>query len=124
MDALPQARQDLLIAALDSGRLPRLLRSHRYVLDLGPGRNAQRAILVDSHGPTGEGEFVYGILGTEIPTELSFDMLVQPTQRGPNEYAKTVDGKEVILRTLEADGRTWKYRAAEGSSTLSLTRNA
>ena len=112
MDHLPQERQTQLIASLDAGRLPRLLRSHRYVLDLANGRNAPRAILVDANGPTADGEFVYNLLGMDVPTELRFDMLVQPTQRGPNEWAKTVDGKEVRLRTLSAEGTKWHYTAA------------
>ena len=104
MENLPQARQDELIASLDAGRLPTLLRSHRYVLNLAAGRNARRAILVDANGPTAEGEFVYNLLGRDIPTDLRFDVHLQPTQRGPNEYAKTAEGKEVRLRSLDADG--------------------
>lgn len=112
MDQLPQERQDQLIAALDRGRLPRLLRSHRYVLDLGDGRNGARAILVDSNGATPEGDFVYDLLGLELPQDLKFDQFQQPTRRGPNEYAKTGQGQEVRIRSLEADGRTWKYTSA------------
>ena len=55
---------------------------------------------------------MYNLLGRNLPTDLRFDMHLQPTQRGPNEYAKTAEGKEVRLRSLDADGRTWKYTTA------------
>ena len=106
---LPQARQDQLIAALDAGRIPRLLRSHRYVLDLDAGHPAT---LVDGNGPSPEGEFVYNLLGRDVPTDLQFDALRQPDRRGPNEYGKTAEGKKVRLRTLDADGQKWHYTAA------------
>ena len=103
---LPDALRNDIIAALANGRMPALTTSHRYMLTF-----QRRSItLVDRDGePTAAGRFVYERLGQEIPTDNAIDQGKQPYRKGPGEYAKDASGREVKLRSLQADGRTWKY---------------
>ena len=107
---LPEERRNALISELQRGVLPRLLKSHRYAIQLAPGRHGYNVTLVDGNGPTHEGEFVYHEMGLPVPTDLQFDQYAVPYRRGPNEYVKKLNGEEVILRTLEPNGQ-WKPRA-------------
>ena len=107
---IPNEQRDRVLAALANGRTPQLKKSQRYMLAID--RN-HFMTLVDRDGePTPEGRFVYGHLGQTIPTDNRIDQGVQPYRKGPVEYAKDISGREVRLRSLEADGRTWKYTMA------------
>ena len=63
--------------------------------------------LVDGNGVTADGQFVYDQLGIPPPTDLKFDQYQTPIRRAGNEYVKLLGGKEVVLRSLQADGK-WK----------------
>ena len=108
---LPEQRRNALITALQRGVLPKLLKSHRYAIQLAPGQHGYNVTLVDGNGATQEGEFVYEQLGLPIPTDLNFDQFVQPYRREGNEFVKRLDGKEVRIRTLQANG-TWQFTSA------------
>ena len=88
MDELSQERRNAIIDALQRGVTPKLLPSHRYAMQLTPGRRGHYVTLVDGQGPTPEGEFVYHTLGLDVPTDLNFDQFTEPTRRGDNEYVK------------------------------------
>ena len=55
---LPEQRRNALITALQRGVLPKLLKSHRYAIQLAPGQHGYNVTLVDGNGATQEGEFV------------------------------------------------------------------
>ena len=90
---LPEQRRNALIGALHRGVLARLLKSHKYAIQLAPGRHGYNVTLVDGNGATPEGQFVYEQLGLAIPIDLSFDQFAQPYRRGANEYVKRLDGQ-------------------------------
>ena len=112
MDELSQERRNAIIDALQRGVTPKLLPSHRYAMQLTPGRRGHYVTLVDGQGPTPEGEFVYHTLGLDVPTDLNFDQFTEPTRRGDNEYVKKLNGQEVRIRYLSPNGRNWKYTSA------------
>ena len=96
---LPEQRRNALITALQRGVLPKLLKSHRYAIQLAPGQHGYNVTLVDANGATPEGQFVYEQLGLPIPTDLTFDQFKQPYRREGNEFVKRLDGQEVRIRT-------------------------
>ena len=106
---IPQTRRDAIIAALSAGRTPHLAKSHRYILQTA-GRSF--ITLVDASGPTPEGRFVYQRMGLQVPTDVQIDQGQMPERRGATEWLRDASGREVKIRTLEADGRTWRFTSA------------
>ena len=107
MDGVSDVRTNLILAALERGVRPHLTSSSsKYTLQVTPKRNFD-LVLADGHA-TQEGNFVYHYLGQELPTDNTVDQGQTPYTRGGVQYLKTREGKEVMYRTLQADGKTWK----------------
>ena len=103
---IPNARLDLIMAALSEGKLPKYFKNTaKWALEL---QGRKRIDLVTMQGPTPEGTFVYDFLGQTMPTTVEFDQQQTPYTKGRGQYIKDRNGKEHQIRKLEADGRTWK----------------
>ena len=106
-ELIPQARLESLMTSLASNHTPKFYgNTQRYAL---PVQGRQPVTLVDLHGTTPEGDFVYQFLGLDVPTDLQIDQGQEPLRRGASEFLKDRHGREVRFRTLQPDGKTWKY---------------
>ena len=94
--------------AIAGGNLPKRGRSNQTTLNLkrNPGRSSY-VLLARADGTlTKAGEHYYGQNPSQIRPTSQFDYNTPIIKRGPNDYIRTRDGKESLIRSLKADGST------------------
>ena len=93
--------------AIAAGTVPNRGRSNQTTLRLqqNPGRSSYVVLGRADGSLTKAGEFFYGQPDQSQPRPTSqFDYNTPLLKRGPNDYIRTRDGKESLVRSLKADG--------------------
>ena len=109
MPRLTDARRQEIRTAIRAERQPARGASNRTILATGAGRNRQRnkyVVLADGAGKLTEaGRFYYEATGAEKP-RAAFDVNQELMSRGGNDYIRTRDRREALVRSLRPDGTT------------------
>jgi hypothetical protein len=94
--------------AIAGGTLPKRGRSNQTTLNLkrNPGRSSYVLLARADGSLTKAGETYYGQNPSQIRPTSQFDYNTPIIKRGPNDYIRTRDGKESLIRSLKADGST------------------
>ena len=107
MNQLSDVQKNVIRTAILANQIPNATRGNRLVL-----RTGQRHFIVLS-GPDGvitpHGEYYYHLTGEHHPDQ-TFDYNQVPIRRGDTEFARDRSGREVRLRTLQANGQ-YQYTA-------------
>ena len=99
-------RMSAIRTAMAAGTVPTRGRSNAVTLRLkqNPGRSSF-VLLARADGTlTKAGEFYYGANPSQPRPTSQFDYNTPLLKRGANDYIRTRDGKESLVRSLKADG--------------------
>ena len=105
--SLNSERKSTIQTAIAGGTVPNRGRSNQTTLRLNqnPGRSSYTVLARADGSLTQSGEFFYGEADSSQPRPTSqFDYNTPLLKRGPNDYIRTRDGKEALVRSLKADG--------------------
>ncbi len=109
MPRLTEARKEEMAAAIRAGRKPAQGASNRTILATGAGPNRRLnkyVVLADGAGKlTPAGVWYYENMGAQRP-RAAFNQDQELISRGGNDYIRTRDRKEALVRSLRADGST------------------
>ena len=109
MPRLTDARKDEIRAAIQAARKPTRGASNRTILATGAGptrRQNKYLVLADGDGKlTQAGIFYYQTTGAERP-RAAFSQDQELISRGGNDYIRTRDRREALVRSLRPDGTT------------------
>ena len=100
-------RKGAIRTAIEAGTVPNRGRSNQTTLRLqqNPGRSSYTVLARADGSLTKSGEFFYGQAEQSQPRPTSqFDYNTPLLKKGPNDYIRTRDGKESLVRSLKADG--------------------
>ena len=104
--SLNDATKEAIKTAMSEDNLPRCGRSNRVTLRLkrNPGRSSH-VLLARADGTlTKAGEFYYGENPSQPQPTSQFDYNSPLMKRGANDYIRTRDGREALVRSLKIDG--------------------
>ena len=104
--SLNDATKDAIKTAISEDNLPRRGRSNQVTLRLkrNPGMSSC-VLLARADGTlTKAGEFYYGENPSQPKPTSQFDYNTPLMKRGANDYIRTRDGREALVRSLKADG--------------------
>ena len=104
--SINEERKSAIRTALLAGTVPTRGRSNQVTLSIkqNPGRSSF-VLLARADGTlTKAGEFYYGANPSQPRPTSQFDYNTPLLKRGPNDYIRTRDGKESLVRSLKADG--------------------
>ena len=109
MRRLTEARRQEIRTAIRADRKPTRGAGNRTILATGAGPNRRQnkdVVLADGAGKLTEaGRFYYETTGTERP-RAAFDQNQELISRGRNDYIRTRDRRESLVRSLRPDGTT------------------
>ena len=109
MPRLTDARRQEIRTAIRADRKPTRGASNRTILVTGAGPNRRQntyVVLADGAGKLTEaGGFYYETPGAEKP-RAAFDQDQELISRGGNDYIRTRDRREALVRSLRPDGST------------------
>ena len=109
MAPLTEARKQEIHTAIRANRKPARGGSNRTILATGAGKNRRQnkcVVLADGAGKlTPAGVFYYQTTGTERP-RAAFDQNQELISRGGNDYIRTRDRREALVRSRRPDGTT------------------
>ncbi len=109
MPRLTDARRQEIRTAIRAGRQPARGASNRSILATGAGltqRQNKYVVLADGAGRLTEARrFYYDTTGEERP-HAAFDQNQELISRGGNDYIRTRDRREALVRSLRPDGTT------------------
>ncbi len=109
MPRLTWARRQEIRTAIRADRKPTRGASNRTILATGAGLNRRQTkcvVLADASGKlTQAGEFHYETTGAERP-RADFDQDQELISRGGNDYIRTRDHREALVRSLRPDKTT------------------
>ena len=109
MPRLTEARKQEIRTAIRAERKPTRGASNRTILATGAGPNRRQnkyVVLADGAGKlTQAGTFYYETTGAERP-RAAFDQDQELISRGGNDYIRTRDRREALVRSLRPDGST------------------
>ena len=104
--SLSQETKKAIDTAVTAGNLPKRGRSNQLTLRLK--RNPEKSsyvVLARADGSlTKAGEHFYGNNPTQTKPTSQFDFTTPLIKRGANDYIRTRDGRESLVRSLRADG--------------------
>ena len=107
MENLSDEQRTVIRTAVLAGRRANATAGNRIILPSGQGAAANRRRYIVLSGPDGtlspQGEYYYHLTQEHVP-DRTFDYNQVPARRGDTEYARDRSGKEVRLRTLQANG--------------------
>ena len=94
--------------AIAGGTFPKRGRSNQTTLNLkrNPGRSSYVLLARADGSLTKAGEYFYGQNPSQLRPTSQFDYNTPIIKRGPNDYIRTRNGKESLIRSLKADGST------------------
>ena len=94
--------------ALAGGTLPKRGRSNQTTLNLkrNPGKSSYVLLARADGSLTKAGEHYYGQDTLLLRPTRQFDYNTPIIKKGPNDYIRTRDGKEALIRSLKSDGST------------------
>ena len=94
--------------ALAGGTLPKRGKSNQTTLNLKrtPGKSSYVVLAKPDGSLTKAGEHYYGQDPLLLRPTSQFDYNTPIIKRGPNDYIRTRNGKESLIRSLKADGST------------------
>ena len=102
--ALSEATKEAMRTAMAEDNLPRRGRSNQVTVKNKPGRSSH-VLLARADGTlTKAGEFYYGENSSQPTPTSQFDYNTPLMKRGANDYIRTRDGREALVRSLKADG--------------------
>ena len=109
MAPLTEKRKQEIRTAITANRRPGRGRSNRTILATGAGKNRRQnkyVVLADGAGNlTPAGSFYYEATGSERPRAAD-DPNQELISRGGNDYIRTRDRREALVRSLRPDGST------------------
>ena len=109
MAPLTEKRKQEIRTAIRAERKPARGGSNRTILATGAGKNRRRnkyVVLADGAGKlTPAGTFYYEATGVDRP-RAAFDQNQELISRGGNDYSRTRDRREALVRSLRPDGTT------------------
>ena len=109
MPPLTEARRQEIRTAIQANRKPTRGASNRTILVTGAGPNRRQnkyVVLADGAGKlTPAGIFYYQTTGAERP-RAAFSQDQELISRGGNDYIRTRDRREALVRSLRPDGTT------------------
>ena len=109
MPSLTEARKQEIRTAIGANRKPNRGASNRTILVTGTGPNRRQnkyIVLADGAGNlTAAGTFYYQTTGAQRP-RAAFDQNQELISRGGNDYIRTRDRREALVRSLHPDGST------------------
>ena len=109
MPPLTEARTQEIRTAIQANRKPTRGASNRTILATGAGatrRHNRYVVLADGAGKlTPAGTFYYQTTGTERP-RATFSQDQELISRGGNDYIRTNNRREALVRSLRPDGST------------------
>ena len=109
MPPLTEARKQEIRTAIQANRKPTRGASNRTILATGAGatrRHNRYVVLADGAGKlTPAGTFYYQTTGAEKP-RAAFSQDQELIGRGGNDYIRTRDRREALVRSLRPDGST------------------
>ena len=109
MPRLTDARKEEMAAAIRAGRAPHRGAGNRTILSLAAGVNRRQnryVVLADAAGRlTPAGVWYYATTGAPRP-RAAFSQDQELIRRGGNDYIRTRDWREALVRSLRADGTT------------------
>ena len=109
MPPLTEARKQEIRTAIQANRKPTRGASNRTILATGAGatrRHNRYVVLADGAGKlTPAGIFYYQTTGAERP-RAAFSQDQELISRGGNDYIRTRDRREALVRSLRPDGST------------------
>jgi len=94
--------------ALAGGTFPKRGRSNQTTLNLKrtPGKSSYVVLAKPDRSLTKAGEYYYGENPSQLRPTSQFDYNTSIIKRGNNDYIRTRNGKESLIRSLKADGST------------------
>ena len=105
--SLSQDKKNAINVAVTAGNLPKRGRSNQLTLRLK--RNPEKSsyvVLARADGTlTKAGEHYYGTNPSQPRPSSQFDYNTPLIKRGGNDYIRTKDGKESLVRSLKSDGK-------------------
>ena len=104
--ALKEATKDAMRTAMAEDNLPKRGRSNQITLRLkrNPGRSSYVLLARGDGTLTKAGEFYYGENPSQPKPTSQFDYNTPLMKRGANDYIRTRDGRDALVRSLKADG--------------------
>ena len=109
MPRLTDARKEEMTAAIRAGRAPYRGAGNHTLLSVAAGANRRQnryVVLADAAGRlTPAGEWYYATTGAQRP-RAAFSQDQELIRRGGNDYIRTRDRREALVRSLRADGTT------------------
>ena len=100
--------KEAMRVAIAGGTFPKRGRSNQTTLNMkrNPGRSSYVLLARADVSLTKAGKYYYGQNPSQIRPTSQFDYNTPIIKRGPNDYIRTKDGKESLIRSLKADGST------------------
>ena len=109
MPRLADARKEEMAAAIRAGRAPYRGAGNRTLLSVAAGANRRQnryVVLADAAGRlTPAGEWYYAMTGAQRP-RAAFSQDQELICRGGNDYIRTQNRREALMRSLRANGTT------------------
>ena len=105
--SLNNERRNAIRTAIAAGTVPSRGKSNQTSLRLQqiPGRSSYTVLARADGSLTKAGEFFYGQADQSQPRPTSqFDYNTPLLKRGPDDYIRTKNGKESLVKSLKADG--------------------